>query len=946
MKPRQIKHLVLILFSFLYHTNHGQNLENLTFFNKEDFTTREEFNDMVSDLYGNKYFANVGGLVIYDGSEWQTIKLKSNASITSLLRREDGTIIYGSYDQVGMIKRDDYGEFHLEPLNLNLSKRAREKIEHIWQLHELNNSIVAMSSNQLIVIKNGFTTFIKPKNYFNFSFKYNKQIIIQDSGNGLFVLSEDNQLTPFLEDRAVLKSENISGFDIDTKNNLYLITEAGSIIYTNNIQHFHTSNALREHLEKDQVRSAALSNNKLIIGTLNAEVYSIDITSNTLKAKHLFKLQENSSIRKVIKEEHPEGLWFLLDNGVYFANTNLPDTNIFKSGAVYSFEKHQDKLYIATSKGVFYQDADKFKKVEGLKGLTWSLKSTGEDLIISHHRGLYLLRGKRLSKIDDSDSFWKITAINNDTYLASTYNGFHLLTNKNNQWKISSKIKGFNESSRDLFYNKSNGDIWICHGYKGIYKIGLNKNMDQVQNLSHFTNTNGLDNYFNTNISTFNGEQIFTTNQGIFKYDKTNNQFTRHDYLNQILNPELNTRLFRQINDTIWYVQDDQLGYIDTKQPQIKHDKIFYNSRGKLNESMEAIYLPNNNEVYVATNEGIKDYNLNFNKIKPTRKSRFTSITYQDKNQSTHHSKLDTIITLPPLFKNLSINFASPQLGISKKNKYSYYISPISKDFSQWTKQATISIPTLVAGEYTLLAKEIDEFGTESETAKLHIKVEQLWYKTNSFYTIISLILLFLVSSIGLKTRRSFNQKLIKEKKDSEQNERMLKLEIEKLKLKKDNEEITELKNKLEQNIKIQSEELSDYILKLSSKKHVMDHTFERLTKLRKHLKSSKAQKEVISIQQEIKQSSISEEQLLIFEENFEKLHLNFYANLKQEYPEISTRELRLCSFILLNMSNKEISPLLNISIRGVESARYRIGKKLDLKESSLKDHLQSLSEK
>lgn len=56
-----------------------------------------------------------------------------------------------------------------------------------------------------------------------------------------------------------------------------------------------------------------------------------------------------------------------------------------------------------------------------------------------------------------------------------------------------------------------------------------------------------------------------------------------------------------------------------------------------------------------------------------------------------------------------------------------------------------------------------------------------------------------------------------------------------------------------------------------------------------------------------------------------------FLAKMKTNYPALSPRELRLCSYLKLNVSSKEIAEYLGISIRGVESLRYRIRKKLNL---------------
>ena len=88
----------------------------------------------------------------------------------------------------------------------------------------------------------------------------------------------------------------------------------------------------------------------------------------------------------------------------------------------------------------------------------------------------------------------------------------------------------------------------------------------------------------------------------------------------------------------------------------------------------------------------------------------------------------------------------------------------------------------------------------------------------------------------------------------------------------------------------------------------------------------------------------MGEEYLNVFDVHFEKVHENFFKKLKEIDPGISKRELRLCAFVKMNLTNKEIAPLLNISIRGVETARYRVRKKLDVNDENFNSFLENLS--
>ncbi len=74
---------------------------------------------------------------------------------------------------------------------------------------------------------------------------------------------------------------------------------------------------------------------------------------------------------------------------------------------------------------------------------------------------------------------------------------------------------------------------------------------------------------------------------------------------------------------------------------------------------------------------------------------------------------------------------------------------------------------------------------------------------------------------------------------------------------------------------------------------------------------------------------------------HFDQVHANFLTNLKEKYTNLSPNDLKLCAYLKLNLSSKEIAQLLNITPRAVEVSRYRLRKKLGLKpEMNLFDFL------
>jgi DNA-binding CsgD family transcriptional regulator len=125
-------------------------------------------------------------------------------------------------------------------------------------------------------------------------------------------------------------------------------------------------------------------------------------------------------------------------------------------------------------------------------------------------------------------------------------------------------------------------------------------------------------------------------------------------------------------------------------------------------------------------------------------------------------------------------------------------------------------------------------------------------------------------------------------------------------------------KNKILTSIKLQ---LSDLIQKSTGNNNHRDEISNLVRKINKELSNEKHQE--------------------AFDSYFDEVHQNFIHRLKEAHPVLSPKELRLCAYLKMNLSSKEISSLMNISVRGVEISRYRLRKKLNLdREVNLTDYI------
>lgn len=129
--------------------------------------------------------------------------------------------------------------------------------------------------------------------------------------------------------------------------------------------------------------------------------------------------------------------------------------------------------------------------------------------------------------------------------------------------------------------------------------------------------------------------------------------------------------------------------------------------------------------------------------------------------------------------------------------------------------------------------------------------------------------------------------------------------------------------------------------LHLVQKGELMSTMKEELSRLMKVIDQPKAIAEIKNIVKRLSDDENFEQEWEQFSKYFDKVHSDFVTALKIKHPSLTPSESKLCIYLRMNLSTKEIAQLLNISVRGVEISRYRLRKKLQLPtERNLFDYL------
>lgn len=926
-------------------------------YGKTDFSSDSQFWCMAEDADGVLYFGNNDGMVIYDGEDWTLVKLPNGSTVRGLYYASDGYVYVGGYNEIGRVDQDRYGRYRYESLT-HVLRKEDQSFDDIWQVTENNDFIVFRSFKRIIAIKEKQAVTLPAEGRFEQISVVNDRLYAVDAW-GIKRVSLKSMEMENLVEANQFKAEEISGLLPGWQaNQLIAYTREGNS-YLIDIQEgtavHHKS--YFENGSSDQVFCAIKSTEgQYYIGTINSMVKSYDYHVDDSKMISFDNLQDQTVLD--LFQTRDGNIWALLNSGIDCIEISSPISKIFDDAAVYDATMYKEKFYIATNQGVYSAALTKddqtlihrdFKLEDDMEAQAWSLHVYEDQLLISHDRGVLVSDGQSLYHVEGTKGIWRVIPVNGkeNLYLACAYDGLYVMEyTATGYFVFRNKVEGFEISGRDILPTNAPNTYWVCHGYQGVYKIKIDDGYQRTVSLEKYTDQNGLPSVYNNNVHIWGEDTVFTTVEGVFVYNDKQNKFVSHEFLTKTLTKE---RLIRKVfkeGDKTWFVQDDQMGYFmnDEKSPTL-HMDLFLSLKGSYMKSMEYIMPLEQNQVLVGTNDGMFSFDLGGVSTPIVGATHFTQIIYKDDTDSLVYCPLpngaDDILHLPNSTSTLLISYATSQFSAQKDVQYRYRLEQMDKNWSEWTTGSTKEYSYLKSGKYKFRVQSRTPLGEKAKEAQFVFEILPLWYQT----TWARLIFVVLALIAAVLVRGVVRRKLQRTRHEAKKMKAALELEIANIKLEKEMVLVENDKKLLEEDLIYKSKELANYTILLLKKRELLTEMAEELKELRGKIKIASNKEIIRSLTRKINLNLQDEEHLNVFDTNFERVHQDFFKELKNNYPNLSQKEIRLCGFVRMNLTNKEIAAILNISVRGVETARYRLRKNLSLeKEINMVEFLEKLS--
>ena len=269
---------------------------------------------------------------------------------------------------------------------------------------------------------------------------------------------------------------------------------------------------------------------------------------------------------------------------------------------------------------------------------------------------------------------------------------------------------------------------------------------------------------------------------------------------------------------------------------------------------------------------------------------------------------------------NLTFNYTVPEYDKYINAEYQYKLDGLNDEWSEWSFNSQVVFENLPAGDYTFSVRAKVSNSLTDNIESYSFVIKKPWYAN----TLAKLFYLFLLIFIGYYIHKFYTQ-YHEERHQKIITENNILLELKEL---ENEQKIMKIKNEqLIQDVDKKSKELAVSTMNLIKKT-------ELLNIIKGDLKSStdsSTNRSIKAVISTINRNVNEENTWNVFKEAFDSADNNFLKKVKESHPALTPNDLRLCAYLRLNLSSKEIAPLLNISVRSIEIKRYRLRKKMNL---------------
>jgi DNA-binding CsgD family transcriptional regulator len=962
MRHRTTSFIIWLSLIFLFHLSElypqsvNIGIPPVLNFDKSDFKAGTQIWDIAQDSNGVMWYANNSGLLEFDGMHWRLYPLDNGTIVRSVGVGPNGNIYVGGQGDFGFFSPDERGRMTYHSLK-NQLPAADQHFADVWDIEVCADGVFFRTDHQVFRYAHGTVKAAMPEGSSLFFMGFWKnQLVIQSSTFQLYVF-ENEQFIP-LSHPSVFDKGKISAI-LQWSTDSILVTTIGDGIFYFKGASFEPWETQDDAFLKNNIIfcSQMLPDGKIAIGTALHGMATLDRFRRIFLQINKKNGLQNNTVLSLLAARNGS-VWLGLDNGITWVDIQSPFTTFFPDGELqgtgYTARIYKGKIYFGTNTGLYAIDwksyytpagRSQFHPVAHSNGQVWSLNELDGQLLMGHHDGAFVVNGLNARKIASLMGVWQFLPFSPGWAVAGHYNGFAMLKQSANGWVFDAPLPGFAESSR-LLASGAAGNIWMAHPYRGIYRARIRPEEHQLA-VDFFDGRQGLPSELGNNLFGLDHKIIFTGKKGVFSFNEATGRFDPDDRFNGIFGENVSVQYLKQDNaGNIWFVTNKETGalMVENKTLDKEVNKVLVPELNtQLTDGFPFILPVDAQNLFVATTKGF----IHFNPEIYFRKKREIRIVLQEvrlksKTDSLlfggHIAALGSKTALSSDQNTISFAFAAPDCPGGEFVRYAHFLEGSETGWSEWNKESDLRYNNLPPGNYSFHVKARNQYGQESEEVSFHFSISPPWYYSRLAYLFYILLLLGLLLWLIYRQQKKFEAEkaLLHNKHQMREAEHLLLAQ-------QSEEEINRLQHeKLAAEVSHKNQELASATLHIVQKNEILNNIASALNKLKQRVSQSPdVEKEVSRIIKILDIDASFDADWEHFFQNFDQVHSDFLKRLAERFSHLSPNDYKMCAYLRMNLSSKEIAALMNISIRGVEAGRYRLRKRLELDtETNLTDFL------
>ena len=922
--------------------------------------------EIKQDRNGILYVANNEGLLSFDGKHWNLYPLPNRTIVRSIEIGADGHIYAGGQDELGYFSPGPDGTLSYQSLTRLISKTDRS-FGDVWDIVAVNKTIFFRTQGKIFQYSQQNMVVYKATSEWSYMGLCNGALYAHDFNTGLLRFS-NNVWQPVLPTNPLPVNDPVTAI-LPGRNGTTLIAtmKNGLFILTDKTLERHPSPNNRLFAEDRVYAATRIDEDWLALATNTNGIYIINQEGEIIQQFSKKEQLQNNNVLSIYLDSQ-RNLWLGLDNGIDFIAYNSAIkhiTPLMQDGSGYTALIHDNRLYTGTSNGLYQVDLQpikdysfskgNFQPVINTKGQTWTLTEINNQILLGHHDGAFRINGSTAEQISQQSGFWNFIPLSSvfpaQRLAAGNYKGIRFFDFNGSSFVPGKEIAGFDESSRYLTIDDK-GQIWVSHPYHGVYRISGIETGNYI--INNYNANKGLPSTLNNHAFKIRNELVVGTEKGIYRYNPENDRFEPSSFYRQLLGSRSIRYMREDKEGNIWFIHEKNLGVIDLTG---KDPKVIYlpELNNKMLSGFEFLYPVDNNNIFLGGEKGF--YHINYYKYKrtvPQLKVQVRKVSIRDNRDSIlfggyfntlNGEQKQTEQKIPYIanrWKTISLVFSSSLFGYQDNLEYSYRLKGFDEQWSEWSTRTEKEYTNLNEGTYTFEVKVRNNLGNESPVSTYSFIILPPWYKTlwaRFFYVLLIAAAFYLLYKWQTKRFREEVEKLEEEQKRLTY--------IHELERNKTESELVALRNaKLEAEINFKNSEMASSAMHLVKKGELLTKIKSELSQMMKRLNDEQAIAETKKMIKSLTEDEQIDDEWENFTKHFDKVHSDFVVKLKEIHPGLTSNEIKLCTYLRMNLSTKEMAQLMNISVRGVEISRYRLRKKLGItSEVSLFDYLISLKD-